>query len=226
MDFSSRNRNILPAGLLFRNLVVFPYLPLPGGQAVMILLTINLICGGIIKLLPRLRHRQLNSSYQSSLILLHTGIIGLLVSGAVTHHIADEGSVMLYEGQQTAGFDDYNRWQLHVLVEEPQVDNPNNVRSWAVPLADLPAGSSIDLPAIDLRITLEKQANHAMWVATESIAIDDPQVYLRLPAMALYGGLPPREEEAPTPAVSVRAVTLSDGRDLNPASVGCCCLGR
>jgi hypothetical protein len=185
-------------------------LPLPGGQFVMIILTGNLFCGGILRLAPRLRYPKLIVR-TSALLLVHLGIIGLLVAGAVTHRMATEGSILLYEGQETAGFDDYHAWQLNMMIGSGDGHENLHVDTWKIDLYDLPVGSTINHTPSGVQARVEKVAAHGMWVALDSLAADDPDVFMRLPRMALYGGLPPREQEAPTPIIQL-AVTFPDGQ--------------
>lgn len=82
-------------------------LPLPGGFLLMLLLTINLTIGAIVKVKKRLKG--------VGMLIAHFGMIFLLAGGFVTYAFNREGYMALYEGQSGARVESYHHWQLEVI---------------------------------------------------------------------------------------------------------------
>ncbi|MGB0951834.1 MAG: cytochrome c biogenesis protein ResB [Planctomycetota bacterium] len=78
----------------------------PGGVTVMLLLTINLIVGGILRIKWHARN--------AGVLVIHFGIIFMLVAGLVKLTKAEEGSLLLYEGQQSSEFRSSHLWEVTV----------------------------------------------------------------------------------------------------------------
>jgi len=83
-------------------------LPLPGANLVMCVLFLNIIVGGIVRM--RLRP----GTY--GVLVVHCGIVLMLVAGFVKAYFSQDGHVTLFEGQRSAYYDSYYRWEL-VIVE-------------------------------------------------------------------------------------------------------------
>lgn len=82
-------------------------LPMPGGFLLMLLLTINLSIGAILKVRKRKKG--------IGMLIAHFGMIFLLVSGFVTFAFNREGYMALYEGQTGSRVESYRTWQLEIL---------------------------------------------------------------------------------------------------------------
>lgn len=82
-------------------------LPLPGAFTLMILLVINLTCGGIIRLRRRWDHL--------GILITHLGIALLLIAGFVKVYYADEGPMQLFEGQEKAEYMSYYAWEIQLI---------------------------------------------------------------------------------------------------------------
>jgi hypothetical protein len=95
---------------------VFGTVPLllPGGMLVMILLCVNLLFGGILRMRKDLK--------RAGVLITHIGIALLFVSGLVKHMFAYEGHLTLYEGEKAAFFQDY---YAHDIVVTEQVEGGN-----------------------------------------------------------------------------------------------------
>jgi hypothetical protein len=98
---------------VFRDAVGTPLfsIPLPGVMLLLVLFSINLILGGLL----RLRRRP---SY-AGLFVVHGGILFLLLGGLVTHAIGYDGQMTLAPGQSSNRFSSYHDWELAVVDSSP-----------------------------------------------------------------------------------------------------------
>lgn len=84
--------------------------PLPGVYLLLILLSINIFCGGII---------QMRKGWRTLGILIgHTGILVLLASGLIKHEFANDGYMSLHEGERAQAFESYHEWELVIWKDE------------------------------------------------------------------------------------------------------------
>ncbi|MEZ5990554.1 MAG: cytochrome c biogenesis protein ResB [Planctomycetota bacterium] len=102
-----------------------PGVPLPGGMLLMSLLFLNLVVGGIIRM------RRWTS--QPGVLVTHLGIGFLLLSGFVKYNWADEGSVVIFEGDRQAAYQAHHYWELAVSTPDPG----GKARVWSIPWDDL-----------------------------------------------------------------------------------------
>jgi hypothetical protein len=91
-------------------------LPLPGANLVMCVLFMNIIVGGIVRL--RVRPGTMG------VLVVHCGIVLMLVAGFVKAYFSQDGHVTLFEGQRSAYFDSYYRWEI--VIVEPLGDGKAN----------------------------------------------------------------------------------------------------
>lgn len=77
---------------------------LPGVYLLLILLSINILVGGII--------RMRKGWSQIGVLIIHGGILLLLVGGFITFKFSDDGHLTLYEGQQSSEFQSYHEWEI------------------------------------------------------------------------------------------------------------------
>jgi hypothetical protein len=94
--------------------------PIPGGYLVLLLLALNLACGGIARL--RLRKGTVG------VLIVHLGIALMLVAGAIKFHDSDEGYVRFHEGQTQSEFVSYHEWEI--AIGEPRGER---IEEWVVP---------------------------------------------------------------------------------------------
>jgi hypothetical protein len=87
---------------------VFDVIPVPmlGGYLLMSLLGINLLCGAIIRARKDWR--------RPGMLIAHSGILFLLVSGLVTYHASNSGHMTLFEGDVSGEFQSYYDWEIVV----------------------------------------------------------------------------------------------------------------
>jgi hypothetical protein len=79
---------------------------LPGVYLLMILLGINLVVGGIIRIK---RHPS-----KAGVLIIHTGIIVLLAGSMIQYLYSTDGHITLYENQSASEYLDYYRWEVAI----------------------------------------------------------------------------------------------------------------
>jgi hypothetical protein len=98
--------------------------PLPGVHLLLVLLFINLVCGGLI--------RMGKSLSRVGVLIGHLGIAFLLVSGFVAFQCSTTGEIVLYEGERANEFQCYDAWEIAVC--EGPGDGP--VTEYVIPDGD------------------------------------------------------------------------------------------
>ena len=130
-------------------------IPLPGVYLVLILLTINLIIGGIIRVQKAAR--------KAGLLIAHGGIVLLFVSGFAIHTGAQHGYVRLFEGDSTDQFVSHTDWELAVTplfpVDGVGEDEKPGLVEYVIPVDSsgaLEAGkpATFDSDALPFRLTV------------------------------------------------------------------------
>ena len=99
---------------------------LPGGLLLMIILTINMVLGALVKVRKRWRG--------AGLLISHFGMIMLLVGGFVTWAFATDGYMALYPGMSSNRVESYRNWQLEVF---PLDENGKAKQAWILPSDEL-----------------------------------------------------------------------------------------
>jgi len=100
-------------------------LPLPGAYLLLVLLSANLIVGGLIRIRKGAR--------TAGILVVHVGMLLLLGGGLWEYAASQRGSLRLFEGQSGAHFVDYEQWDL--VVEERR--GPDLARTYVVPLEEI-----------------------------------------------------------------------------------------
>jgi hypothetical protein len=77
---------------------------LPGGYFLLIVLTVNLICGGIL--------RMRKGWSQAGVLLMHGGILVLMAGAFITFKYSYDGHMTLYEDQRSNEFQSYHDWEV------------------------------------------------------------------------------------------------------------------
>jgi fumarate reductase subunit D len=80
--------------------------PLPGAYTLMVVLAINLVCGGFIRIRK--------SKYTAGVLIAHFGIAFMLGSCALTFHFAERGHMILYEGDSSNEFRSFVDWTIEI----------------------------------------------------------------------------------------------------------------
>ena len=78
----------------------------PGGQSLMLLLFVNLVCGGLVRLRKGWR--------TAGIMITHCGMLLLLASGFVKYWMADEGFLLLHEGDKANWYESQHEWEIAV----------------------------------------------------------------------------------------------------------------
>ncbi|MHC4854421.1 MAG: cytochrome c biogenesis protein ResB [Planctomycetota bacterium] len=81
-------------------------LPLPGANLVLMILSVNLICGGLIRIRKK--------TATAGVIIGHLGILWMLSAGLVEYKFADRGYLTLYEKEEDNEFVDFHEWEIVV----------------------------------------------------------------------------------------------------------------
>ena len=110
-------------------------IPLPGAYAVMVVLFINLVLGGLM----RVRW----TWGAAGVITTHLGILLLLVSSFVSHSSSVHGNVTLYEGESSAEFRSHFLWEIAVYPA-PEMPDGKPVREHLIPHQEFVGLGSLD----------------------------------------------------------------------------------
>ena len=86
-------------------------LPLPGASLLMLLLFINMVCGGLIRIRKGVKN--------IGVIISHVAILWMLLAGFVSYEWKKEGNLALYEGQTSDEFQSYHDSVLEIERIEP-----------------------------------------------------------------------------------------------------------
>lgn len=81
-------------------------LPLPGGYWVGVVLVINLMLGGVIRIRKGWKH--------VGNLIAHLGIIFMLIGGGVAHHFSQRGNMAVGEGETNDAAEDYVEYVVEV----------------------------------------------------------------------------------------------------------------
>ncbi len=120
----------------------FGYVPLPGGLVTLGFLTLSLM----VKLFLASRWNLQNSG----VIITHIGALLLLFGGLLTYLYAQEGNMVIYEGERTNHVSDYHINELVVIKS----DTKRNIISFN--WGDLKEGRVLSVPDLPVRIEIVK----------------------------------------------------------------------
>lgn len=99
-------------------------LPLPGGALLMMILGVNLLLGGMMRV------RRNWSSI--GLFIVHGGIVLLLLGGLITHELATEGQMVLAPGETASHFESSQEWELAIV----DTSHPDRDTEYLIPMKD------------------------------------------------------------------------------------------
>ncbi|MDF1825511.1 MAG: cytochrome c biogenesis protein ResB [Verrucomicrobiales bacterium] len=136
---------------------------LPGGLLLMIILTINMILGALVKVRKRWRG--------AGLLVSHFGMIMLLAGGFVTWAFATDGYMALYPGMSSNRVESYRDWQLEVF---PLDENGRAKQSWILPSDELQSirvdeQRSYDADGLPFHVIINGFTKNATPIPTASI---------------------------------------------------------
>ena len=89
--------------------------PLPGVYLLLVVLAVNLIAGGIVRIRK--------SAATVGVLVVHLGIVVMLVGAMVEYYWSEKGHATLAEGDRTASFQSYYEWEL-AIAEIPAQGGP------------------------------------------------------------------------------------------------------
>ena len=129
------------------------FVPFPGTQLVLTVLTFNLAAYLITML----------GKSTIGILLTHAGLLMMLIGGGITHYFAEESQLTLTEGASSNVSASYHRWELAVWKQE------GPVRDVLAADADhLRAGDRVSFAAAGLTVTVEDYHRNAR--AFQSVA--------------------------------------------------------
>ena len=96
-------------------------IPLPGGYLVLMLLFVNLLCGGVL--------RMRKGWGQAGMLISHAGILILLIGGFVTFQYSTSGHLTLYEGERSNLYKSYHEWEVAIA----RTDADGTRREYVIP---------------------------------------------------------------------------------------------
>jgi hypothetical protein len=95
--------------------------PLPGVYLLLVLLVVNLVCGGIVRI------RKDRTTW--GVLVAHVGILAMMVGAAVEYSCSQKGHATIAEGDETAEFQSYYDWEIAVA----EVGDPGPTTEFVVP---------------------------------------------------------------------------------------------
>lgn len=140
-------------------LLLWDWLPFPGTQLVLAVLTFNLL-GYLVNHLTWGR-------MQAGILLIHGGLLMMLIGGAITHRFAQESHLTLTEGTASNVTAAYREWELALVRDD---GDRRDVR--AVDTSGLRPGQVVDFAVPGITVRVEKY--HASCLVNAGGATADP----------------------------------------------------
>ncbi|MCP4645726.1 MAG: cytochrome c biogenesis protein ResB [bacterium] len=142
---------------------------LPGVYLLLVLLFVNLICGGIV--------RARKGWGFAGVLTVHAGIGLLLFGGFVKFQVAESGHLTMFEGDQTAEFQSYYDWEIAIA----SMPDEGAITEYIIPGANfvhLAAGSRATFthPSMPLDLTVSGYARNAFPNQASSLVAGDVRV--------------------------------------------------
>ena len=179
--------------LFFSSAIVWiGIVPVPGGLTTLALIALNLL----LKLILKTRWVKL----QAGIIISHISVLLLLIGGALTWLLSQEGYISLLEGESTPVMQDYYARELTLW----QGDTP--VASW--PEAELIAGKSLIIPNTQAIVTLTDVCDHCEAYKVEET--DTNRLGLAR-ELTLRAAPPPKEKEESKGGISFSLSGADEG---------------
>lgn len=117
-------KKFFESGIVLHDMFGIP-VPLPGVFLLMILLAVNLLVGGMIRLRK--------SWSRVGVFIIHIGIALLLVAGFIKTFWSDDGNMQLFPEQQASEFRHYFDWEVTVSKTTP---TDGKIREYVIPDED------------------------------------------------------------------------------------------
>ena len=87
--------------------------PLPGVYLLLALISVNLVCGGLIRIRK--------NKYTPGIIIAHVGMLVMIAGGFVTYHFSERGNMTLYEKESSDEFISY--YDLVIEIGQAKAEN-------------------------------------------------------------------------------------------------------
>ena len=154
------------------------FLPFPGTQLVLAVLTANLLAYlGSLLVQPRV---------SPGILVIHVGLLTMLLGGGVTHYFAEEAQLTLEEGETSSVAASYHEWELAVWRQD------GGVREVLAATSDAFApGQAVRFEQLGLTVAVEAYYRNAR--AFQSGAPQQPPALSRFGLSSLQGTREARE---------------------------------
>lgn len=142
-------------------------LPLPGAWPVMILLFLNMLFGGVLRVRPRWS--------RLGVIVAHISILVILAAGFVTSISSKRGYVALFEGESQNFKESYDEDVLQVVELDAKGRPQGKVFEFGPQCwIDAPAGSQmqLEIPELGLQLDIFGFVRHGVVLSTKQRAAD------------------------------------------------------
>lgn len=133
--------------------LAFGFLPFPGGQLVMWVLFINLVCVALTRFVYKWDH--------IGILVIHAGLLLFLISGYATLHGAKESFIHLKEGQATNLSTAYYNWEIAVWEKQPQADLLQTKREvTSIDFNQLSAEKILPIKQLDFNLIIKEKCRN------------------------------------------------------------------
>lgn len=159
-------------------------IPLPGATLVMIVLFVNLVLGGVLRMRRGLA--------TIGILTTHFGILFLLIAGFIKAKASHDGYVRLGQGERSNAFESYNDWELAVFE---RLDG-GQIREAVAPQADFMAATSKRVPLKSADFPFDLEVAH--FLPNSRVLPKGPMFEAPLPVVGGFflDGLPPEKENS------------------------------
>lgn len=128
--------------------------PLPSAYLISIILTINLVIGGLIRIKKNKK--------KWGVILSHFSMVGLLFSGFISHHYSREGMMLIYQGDISNYAQSYTDYTIEIAIYHNGLKEP----PYVIPSKSLMGLSSnqtlkAKIPSLNLQMDISKWMPHS-----------------------------------------------------------------
>ena len=118
------------------------FIPIPGAQLVLWLLSANLLADALLHFKRRIR--------RPGIFLIHWGIIVLLLGSFVTYYFAEESYLALYEGEAANVSTDYRHWEIATW----KVTSTGTNEVFAYPVQNLETGTEVHFQELNVSLKI------------------------------------------------------------------------
>ncbi len=184
-------------------------LPLPGGYWVCVVLLVNLILGGIIRIRKGWRH------YGN--LIAHFGIIFMLVGGGVSHHFSERGNMAVGEGESSNAAEDYFEYVVEVTeIKDGKAGTVHVIRGKDIEDLDGANARIFRLPDMPFDLELTGFMKNAVPVSASERAPDRQQFIADGYFLMEKPKLPKAEEAERFTAGTYARILKRDGTKSDP----------